>query len=211
MRAIVINEFGGPEVLRLQDIAAPVPAQDEVLVEVHSVSINRTLDLAVRQGSYPVKVKLPHVLGVDPAGIITHVGAGIDNLSLGDRVAIVSFIACRSCRFCRSDDEAKCLNSRHIGLHRWGGYAQYVAAPARNVFKLPDSMSFADASVITRHFPLAFNLLASKAEVKPGEWVLVMGAAGALGGGPPGSAESACARRSGPARSGSAATAPRPG
>jgi NADPH:quinone reductase-like Zn-dependent oxidoreductase len=78
-------------------------------------------------------------------------------------------------------EEANCLSSRHIGLHRWGGYAEYVVAPARNVFKLPDNISFAEGSVVTRHFPMAFNLLANKAELKPGEWVLVMGATGALG------------------------------
>lgn len=181
MKAIVLKEFGGPEVLRLQEVPAPMPAEGQVLVQVHSVSINRTLDLLVRQGHYPVKVQLPHVLGVDPAGIVTQVGGGVDNLKPGDRVAIVSFIACRNCRYCLKGDETKCLNSRHIGLHRWGGYAEYVVAPARNAFKLPDRISFAEGSVITRHFPMALNLLATHAEVRRGEWVLVMGAAGALG------------------------------
>jgi NADPH:quinone reductase len=62
-----------------------------------------------------------------------------------------------------------------------GGYAEYVAVPERHAFKLPDSVSFAEGTVITRHFPMAFHLLAGKTTVKPGERVLVMGAAGALG------------------------------
>ena len=181
MKAIVLKEFGGPEVLRLEEVPVPSPAEGEVLVQVRSVSINRTLDLAVRRGQYPIKVNLPHVLGVDPAGIVTQTGPRVDNFKPGDRVAIISFMACRNCRYCVKGDEAKCLNSRHIGLHRWGGYAEYVAAPARNAFKLPDSISFAEGSVITRHFPMALNLLATQAEAKPGEWVLVMGGAGALG------------------------------
>jgi NADPH:quinone reductase-like Zn-dependent oxidoreductase len=181
MRAIVLREFGGPETLQLEDVPTPTPANGEVLVKVYSVSVNRTLDLSVRQGSYPVRVELPHVLGVDPAGVISALGAGVNNLGVGDRVAVLSFIACRKCRSCLKGEEANCLGSRHIGLHRWGGYAEYAAVPARNVFKLPDNVSFAEGSVVTRHFPMAFNLLVSKADVRPDEWVLVMGATGALG------------------------------
>jgi NADPH:quinone reductase-like Zn-dependent oxidoreductase len=181
MRAIVLKEFGGPEVLRCEDVAEPQLRTGEVLIKVHSVSVNRTLDLVVRAGNYPVQVQLPHVLGVDPAGVVTQTTEGVDNVKPGDRVAVLSFIPCRSCRFCLKNNQANCLRSRHIGLHRWGGYAEYVAVPAGNALKLPDYISFAEASVIIRHFPMAFNLLSTKAEVKAGEWVLVMGAAGALG------------------------------
>jgi NADPH2:quinone reductase len=181
MKAIVIKEFGGPEVLRREELPTVMPAAGEILVRVHSVSVNRTLDLVVRQGNYPVKIQMPHILGVDPAGVIAQSGPGVDQLKLGDRVAVISFIACQKCKQCLNGEETNCLASRHIGLHRWGGYAEYVAAPVRNVFKLPDNISFAEGTVITRHFPMAFNLLASKAELKVGEWVLVMGATGALG------------------------------
>jgi NADPH2:quinone reductase len=181
MKAIVIEEFGGPEVLRLKNVPSPVPGAGELLVRVHSVSVNRTLDLAVRAGNYPVKIQMPHVLGVDPAGTVVEAGAGVTNFQNGERVAVVSFIACQECKQCLKGEEANCRNSRHIGLHRWGGYAEYVTAPARNAFKLPDKLSFAEGTVITRHFPMAFNLLASKAELKPDEWILIMGAAGALG------------------------------
>lgn len=181
MKAIVLREFGGPEVLHWEKIPTPTPAAGEALVEVHSVSVNRTLDLVVRQGNYPVKVILPHVLGVDPAGIVAQVGEGVEMPNVGDRVAVVSFMACRKCPQCLAGEEANCLNSRHIGLHRWGGYAEYVVVPARNAFRIPEHLSFAEGTVITRHFPMAFNLLVSKAGVKPGEWVLIMGATGALG------------------------------
>src|ERR1051326_2402157 len=165
MRAIVLREFGGPEVLRCEDVEKPSPGPGEVLVQVHSVSINRTLDLVVREGKYPADVKLPLVLGVDPAGV----------------VAVVSMIACGECGYCREGEEANCTKSRHIGVHRWGGYAEYVAVPAKNAYVIPDNVAFSDATVITRHFPMAFNLLVNKAEVQSGEWVLIMGAAGALG------------------------------
>lgn len=181
MKAVVLEEFGGPEVLRVKEVKTPSPGAGEVLIRVHSVSVNRTLDLIVRQGNYSVKVALPHVLGVDPAGVVAEVGPGVENFQIGDRVSVLSFIACRNCRQCLKGEEANCLSSRHIGLHRWGGYAEYVVAPARNAFRLPDTLSFADGSVVTRHFPMAFNLLTSKADLKSGEWVVVMGATGALG------------------------------
>jgi len=181
VKAIVIEKFGGPEVLELKNVPTPKPAAGEVLVKVHSVSVNRTLDLFVRAGKYPVKIQMPHVLGVDPAGVVTEVGEGADDLQIGDRVAVISSIHCKKCRQCLKGEEANCLASRQIGLHRWGGYAEYVAVPARNAVKLPDDLSFAEGSVVTRHFPMAFNLLVSKAELKRNEWVLVMGATGALG------------------------------
>ena len=181
MKAIVLKEFGGPEVLRYEDVSVPRPAAGEVLLKVHSVSVNRTLDLVVRAGKYPVAIQMPHVLGVDPAGEIVGIGEGVAGFNIGDRVAVVSFMACRKCKQCLKGEEACCVASQHIGLHRWGGYAEYVAVPAANAFKLPDNVAYAQGSVITRHFPMAFNQLTSKANVKPGQWVLVMGATGALG------------------------------
>jgi NADPH:quinone reductase len=181
MKAIVLKEFGGPEALRYENVPTPKAAAGEVVLKVYSVSVNRTLDLVVRAGNYPVKVHMPHVLGVDPAGEVIEIGEGVHGFGIGDRVAVVSFIACGQCKQCLKGEEACCVASQHIGLHRWGGYAEYVTVPAGNAFKLPDNVGYADGSVITRHFPMAFNQLTSKADVKPGEWVLVMGATGALG------------------------------
>ena len=181
MKAIVLDEFGGPEVLRYENVPIPKAAAGEIVLKVYSVSVNRTLDLLVRAGKYPVKIHMPHVLGVDPAGEVVEIGEDVSGFAIGDRVAVGSFIACRQCKQCVKGEEACCVASQHIGLHRWGGYAEYVAVPAGNAFKLPDNIAYADGSVITRHFPMAFNQLTSKADVKPGEWVLVMGATGALG------------------------------
>jgi NADPH:quinone reductase len=181
MKAVVLREFGAPDVLHLENVATPAPAPGEVLVEVHSVSVNRTLDLVVRAGKYPADVKLPLVLGVDPAGVVVAAGEGVADPPVGARVAVVSMIPCGTCRYCREGEEANCTKSRHIGVHRWGGYADYIAVPAQSAFMIPDNVSFADATVISRHFPMAFNLLVNKAELQSGEWVLIMGAVGALG------------------------------
>ena len=159
MKAVVLREFGATEVLHIEKVPTLSPGPGEVLVEVHSVSVNRTLDLVVRQGKYPSDIRLPLVLGVDPSGVVTAIGAGVERPKVGERVAVVSMIACGQCRYCQEGEEANCINSRHIGVHRWGGYADYVAVPARNTFSIPERLSFAEATVITRHFPMAFNLL----------------------------------------------------
>jgi len=181
LNAIVLKEFGGPEALRLEDVPTPKPAVGEIRIKVHSVSVNRTLDCIVRAGKYPVKIQLPHVLGADPAGEVIEVGGGVTKFNLGDRVAVISAIPCHKCGPCLKGEEARCLESKRIGVDHWGGYAEFIAVPARYAVKLPSEISFAEGTVITRHFPMAFNLLVNKADVKPGERVLVMGATGALG------------------------------
>ncbi len=181
MKAIVIRQFGAPEVMRLEDVAEPKATPGEIVIKVHSVSVTRTLDCTVRAGKYPVTIQMPHVLGVDPAGTVIDVGNGVTKFKIGDRVAVISIIPCLKCTQCVKGLEANCVQSQHIGLHRWGGYAEYVAVPQRNAFKLPDNLTFAQGTVITRHFPMAFNLLTKKTAVSAGETVLVMGASGALG------------------------------
>jgi NADPH2:quinone reductase len=181
LKAIVLKEFGGPEVLRLEDVPAPQPAAGEIVLKVHSVSVNRTLDLIVRAGKYPVKIQLPHVLGADPAGEVVEIGGGVTKFKVGDRVAVISAAPCQQCGPCLNGEEANCVDNKRIGVDVSGGYAEFIASPARYAVKLPDEISFAEGTVITRHFPMAFNLLAGKAHIKPGEWVLVMGATGALG------------------------------
>ncbi len=179
MKAVVLRAFGPPEVLRLEDVDPPRPAAGEVVVEVHAVSVNRTLDLRVRRGDYAKPVRLPHVLGADPSGVIAAAGEGVRR-TIGERVTVSSHVRCDRCAYCASGEDADCTASQSIGIDRWGGYAELVAVPDRNAYRIPDALSFTQATVIGRHLPAAFNL-AAKAELRAGERVLVMGAAGALG------------------------------
>ena len=181
MKAVVLHEYGEPEVLRFEDVPDPSPAAGEVVVEVHSVSINRSFDLLLRRNGNNRGATLPLVMGADPSGIVSELGAGVSNVRIGDRVAITSSIRCGECKQCRAGNESACRKPTHMGVHRWGGYAEYVCAPERAVIPIPGGLPFADATVITRHAPAALNLLDDKAEIQPGEWALVMGAAGALG------------------------------
>ncbi|MPZ88815.1 MAG: alcohol dehydrogenase catalytic domain-containing protein, partial [Nitriliruptorales bacterium] len=181
VKAIVLHECGGPDVLSHEEVPTPQPGPGEALIRVRSVGVNRTLDITIRAGEYPRPVAFPHVLGADPAGVVEAVGADVAGLDRGQRVAVFGGLSCGRCRYCVEGHDEDCVNRRYLGVHQWGGYAQYVVAPATVVFPIPDDLPFADASFIFRHFPTAFGQLEASADVQPGETVLVMGASGGLG------------------------------
>ena len=178
MKAVVIHEFGGPDVLIYEDIETPEVGPDEVLVQVHAVSVNRTLDLVVRENKYARTPQLPHILGVDPSGVIAAVGSNVTDRKVGDRVYVSLFV--------QSDDpDATNLpgvgSVLFLGVNVWGGYAEYVKVPTQNAQPIPDSLGFHEATVIGRHLATAINQVEGIGQVKAGDWVLVMGAAGGLG------------------------------
>jgi NADPH:quinone reductase len=167
-------------VLRWEDVPTPTPGPGEVLVQVHAVSVNRTLDLQVRQDGGNYGVTLPLVLGTDPSGVVVAVGQGVEQPKVGDRVTIFRGVRCGNCQQCVAGNPRGCTSPKMLGVQCWGGYAEYLCIPALNCIPLPDGLPFAAATVITRHFPLAFGEC-YLADLKKGDWVLVMGAAGGLG------------------------------
>jgi NADPH:quinone reductase-like Zn-dependent oxidoreductase len=169
VKAIVIREFGPADVMRMEEVPTPEPGPGEVLVEVHAVSVNRTLDTVVRAGKYARKSPLPHVVGVDPVGVITRIGPGVTDRKVGDRVVT-------HLRLNKPNEPP-----RMLGVDAWGGYAEYVTVPAANTYLIPDGLDFTMACVAARHGPIAFHLLRDRVKLAAGEWVLVMGAAGGLG------------------------------
>ena len=178
MKAIVLPGYGKPEVLRFEKVTTPKPGLGEVLIRVHNVSVNVTLDIILRKGNYPRKPPLPHVMGIDPVGEIAAVGSGVTNHAPGDRVGVHTLMPSESCIPGHEADDPGPF--RVIGIHRWGGYAEYVTVPEENAFTIPDGLAYPEATVIVRHLPTARHLLRSKAGLKEGEWVLVMGATGGL-------------------------------
>ncbi len=173
-------KVGGPDVLRWEDIPTPVPGPGEVLVRVHAVSVNRTLDLQVRQDGGNYGVTLPLVLGCDPSGIVVEVRPGVELVKVNDRVAIFGGVSCGRCPHCTKGNHRRCAERKMLGVQCWGGHAEFVKIPAVNCVLVPEALTFAQAAVIARHFSLAFGEC-HLAELKQGEWALVMGAAGGLG------------------------------
>ena len=171
MKAIVVREFGPPNVMKLEEVPDPEPGPGEVIVRVHAVSVNHTLDTVARAGKFRRRVVLPVVLGIDPAGVIVRIGPGVIERRAGDRVVTSSRV--------RSESAAD--GPQLLSVHAWGGYAELYKVPAEGTSIVPDAVDFATATVIARHAPTAFHLLRDRAKLEPGEWVLIMGAAGGLG------------------------------
>ena len=171
MKAIVIREFGGPDVMKLEEIATPAPGPGEVLIRVHAVSVNRTLDLAVRAGTYATPAKLPHVLGNDPAGVVAALGDGVTTRKVGEHVATRQILR----------PPTATSGPMILGVHAWGGYAEYVKVPADATHPVPDGVDFVTACVVARHAPTAISMLRDDAKLQANDWVLVMGASGGLG------------------------------
>lgn len=180
MKAIVIREFGGPEVMSWEEVSTPTPGPGEVLVRVHAVSVNRTLDLHLREGRGNYGTPLPHVLGVDPSGVVVEVGPGVDRPMVDQRVVAVGGVRCGQCQRCLEKDYQHCQRPNMLGVQCWGGYAEYLCLPVHNWVPIPVDMPFPEATLVARHFPLAFGE-AYTAGIKEGEWALVMGAAGGQG------------------------------
>jgi NADPH:quinone reductase len=126
MRAVVMRQFGAPDVLHVEQVPTPKPDDGDVIVKVHAVSVNRTLDVLVRRDGNNRNIKLPAVLGVDPYGVVVAIGRGVRERRVGDRVGTVN-LRCGSCRYCLAGAEEDCRSDTHVGMSRWGGYAEYVS------------------------------------------------------------------------------------
>ena len=181
MKAVVLRSFGGSEQLVLENVPDPQPAPGEIVLQVATVSINRSFDLSVRKGAYSRGAVLPLVLGADPSGTVCALGEAVTAFKVGDRVAVMSTIACGQCHECLRGAAANCGFSRTIGVHRWGGYAEYAAVPAGNAVLIPNALSFGNATVIARHGAAAYNFLIDRGKLRAGETALIFGASGALG------------------------------
>ena len=153
MKAIVCRELGGPETLELRDITLPPPAPNEVRIQVAAAGVNfpDTLQIA---GKYQFKATPPFTPGAEVSGVITAVGAKVTAFHVGDRVATLIPI---------------------------GGYAEEVNANADGVLKLPDSFDLIDAAGFTLVYGTTIHALKQRGQLKAGETLLVLGAAGGVG------------------------------
>ncbi|MBN1640669.1 MAG: zinc-binding dehydrogenase [Anaerolineae bacterium] len=173
MKAIRLVQIGMP--LQAQEIAVPAIGSTDVLVRVHAAGICHS-DAHYRAGTSPVAYT-PLTLGHEVAGVIEQVGAQVQQVSPGDRVGVHYLITCGECTYCRLGHEQFCLNGRMIGKHRDGGYAEYIAVPARSVVPLPPEIPFAVGAIMMCSTATSFHAL-RKARLQPGESVAVYGAGG---------------------------------
>jgi NADPH2:quinone reductase len=154
MRAVRVHELGTLDRAELAEVPDPEPGPDQVLVEVEAVPVNY-VDLVTLSGRYQFRPSLPYTPGKGPAGIVRHVGPGVSDIEVGDRV---------------------------LAMAEYGGYAELVAVDDRNVYRLPDDLTFTDAAAMALGFDTAWMALRERAQLADGERVLVLGATGAVGG-----------------------------
>ena len=158
MQAILAREFGGPEVLKLEDLPDPAAGQGQVRVRVHAIGVN-PYETYMRSGAYAIKPELPYTPGADAAGIVDQVGAGVRGWTNGDRVYISGTVAGKA----------------------QGAYAQYVLCLPEQLHRLPDRISFTQGAGLFVPYVTAWRALFGRANTRPGDTVLIHGASGGVG------------------------------
>src|SRR4029077_15192644 len=154
MKAIHVHEFGGPEVLRLNEVPTPHPGPSEVLVRMHAIGIN-PVETYIRAGTYARLPELPYTPGNDGAGVVEQVGADVSGFNSGDRV--------------------------YTGPSLSGTYAEFALCKQEQVHPLPANVSFAQGAAMGTPYATAYRGLFQRADARPGETVLVHGASGGVG------------------------------
>jgi NADPH2:quinone reductase len=158
MKAILVRQFGGPEVLKLEDLPDPRPGPTDVLVSVQAVGIN-PVETYVRTGTYAVRPDLPYIPGQDAAGVVEQTGRLVSHVKTGDRVYLTGTTRGKA----------------------QGGYASMATCHPSQVFRLPAGLSFAQGAAIGVPYGTAHRALFGRAGARPGESVLVHGASGGVG------------------------------
>jgi NADPH:quinone reductase-like Zn-dependent oxidoreductase len=178
MKAIRFHEFGGPEVLKYEDVPDPVLRKDHVLVRVKACALNH-LDLFVRQGI--PGIRLPHINGSDVAGVVEDVGEYITDIKQGQRVLLAPMSFCNHCQPCTAGQQNFCRQFTVLGAGVDGGNCELIAVPEVGVIPIPDWMDFNAAASVPLVFLTAWHMLVARSQIRPGQTILVLGAGSGVG------------------------------
>ena len=178
MQAVVFNEFGAPDVLRVGDVDRPEPGPDDVLVRIGAAGICYH-DVLSRGGKIPGKPG--RILGHEIAGEIVAAGANVAPERIGERVVLYQRLFCGTCRNCLNGRQDLCRNGRVLGEQGWGGYAEFACVPARNAIVVPDGVDIAAAALAVCPIGTSVRAALGIAQTEPGQSVLITGAGGGLG------------------------------
>jgi len=172
MRAAVVREHGGPEVLRVEHLPDPSPGPGEVLVAVKACGINH-LDIWVRRGLPGAPFHLPRIGGADIAGTVAALGPGVDDLALDTAVMVIPATSCGRCARCVAGLDHLCDRYAILGEGTDGGLAEYAVLPRANLVPMPARFTFTEAAAMSLPWLTAWHMLVSRAELRGGETVLV--------------------------------------
>jgi len=171
VNAVVLTETGSPDVLRLSDAPDPVAGPGEVVVELRAAALNRR-DVYLRKGVAPSP--LPVIPGSDGAGVVRSLGSGVSGLAAGDEVVILPSLGWGG------GEDAPAPGFRILGGPDDGTYAELIRIPAENVFPKPSRLSFEEAAALPLAGLTAYRALVSRARIRSGETVLILGIGGGV-------------------------------
>lgn len=178
MRAVRFHEHGGPGVLRYEEAPDPEPRAGEAIVRVRACALNH-LDLWNRRGIDRIAFHFPHISGADVAGDV--VSSADNSVPAGRRVMLQPGLSCGRCAACLEGLDNECAQYDVLGSHTDGGYAELVRVPLQNLIPIPDQIGFIEAAAFPLTFVTAWHMLVTRAKVRPGEDVLVIGAGSGVG------------------------------
>lgn len=178
MKAARIHEHGGTEVLKWEEIPEPIPSADEVLIDIQAAAVNH-LDIWVRNGI--PGVPLPLIMGSDGSGIVKETGESVSGVTVGDEVVIHPLVWCEACRGCKTGRQNYCDSMGIIGESQNGTMAERVVFPEKNVKAKPPNLKFEEAAALPLVGQTAYTMLVRRAEIQPGETLLVWGAGSGVG------------------------------
>jgi NADPH:quinone reductase-like Zn-dependent oxidoreductase len=181
MMAATFREYGGPEVMRWEEVDDPVPGPGDVLIEVRACGLNHS-DLDSRAGTSRWPFPMPWVLGAEFAGTVAGVGPDVEGMAPGEPVTAYQQYACGTCAACVRWRQDLCERFVVFGTDRWGGYAELVVVPARAVIPLRGGDDFVPAAAAQCVASTAWSMVTSVAAIRPGETVLVPSASGGVAG-----------------------------
>jgi NADPH:quinone reductase-like Zn-dependent oxidoreductase len=179
MKAIAITGQGGMEKVQYVEVERPAIGPREVLIETRAAALNH-LDLFVRNNLDSLKLTPPHVAGADGAGVVAEMGGEVSQVKVGDRVLINPALNCGVCEFCQAGEQSLCARFGIMGESRPGTFAEYFKVPHDNVHPVPEGFSWEEAAALPLVFVTAWRMLISKAAIKPGEDILILGIGGGV-------------------------------
>jgi acryloyl-coenzyme A reductase len=182
MRAIVIRQPGGTEVLRLENVPEPTLRPTDVLIRVEACGVCFH-DIVARNGTFRRGVEMPLIPGHEISGVVERVGPQVAHFKPGDRVATAQRRhVCGQCAYCRTGREPSCVELEFLGdAGLNGGYAELVAVEEPNVAHIPADIELRSAAILACACGTELNAVRDVAHVKAGDRVLVTGAGGGVG------------------------------
>ena len=180
VKAVRFHEFGGLDVLRLEEVPDPVPARGQVLLDITASALNH-LDVDIREGVSRFPVEPPFIPGVEVVGRIAELGEDVEGWQVGDRVMALLMDTCGECEFCRTGRESLCTAAGFISFSTSGGYAERLACSARQLLRIPDGLDDEAAAALQIAFGTAWHMLFTRGRLRIGETVLINSVGSGIG------------------------------